>query len=144
MVGPWDLYTSIISNLIIWWVWEIIKKSNAEIIYVLNSTNKWWETDWYSVKDFVDTLEKFLWKNIDYLIANNKKLDLSWSELERFKNDISVKWWDYLYVTDDEREDFEKRKIKVIERDFLDKVSLYKHNKKKISKATNDILRGSI
>lgn len=144
MIWPWDLYTSIISNLIIWWVWEILKKSNAEIIYVLNSTNKWGETDWYNVSDFVNRLEQFLWKNIDYLIANNKKLNLTWSELERFKNDISVKWWDYLYITDEEIEDFEKRWIKVVERDFLDKVSLYKHNKKKISKATNDILRWSV
>jgi uncharacterized cofD-like protein len=139
VVWPGDLFTSIISNFIIWWVKDSIQDSNAKVIYIWNSTNKWWETTWLTQLDFVNKIERFLGKKIDYFILNNKKLDLTDAELEEFKNDISIKWGDYLFLSKWEKEELIKRKIKVIEKDLLWKKSFYKHSKKKIVKVLEDV-----
>ena len=132
VVWPGDLFTSIISNFIIWWVKNSIKCSKAKVIYIWNSTNKWWETTWLTQLDFVNKIERFLWKNIDYFVLNNKKLKLDVDELKKFKNNISIKWWDYLFLSRWEKEELEKRNIKVIEANLLSKKSLYKHSRKKL------------
>ena len=132
IIWPWDLFTSIISNFIISWVQKSIRETDAKIIYIWNNTNKWGETMWLTQLDFVNKIERFLWKRIDYFIANNKKPVLSKSELEAFKSDISVKGWDYLFVSNWEKKELERRKIKLIEADLLDEKSFYKHSKVKL------------
>lgn len=139
IVWPWDLFTSIISNFIITWVKESIKQTKAKIIYIWNSTNKWWETTGLTQIDFVNKIERFLWRRIDYFIVNNKKLDLDENQTKEFKNDISVKWGDYLFLSSWEKRELERRKIKVIEENLLWKSSFYKHSKKKIVKALENI-----
>ena len=141
LVGPGDLFTSIISNLIIWGVKESLQASNAKIIYIWNSTNKWWETMWLTQLDFINKIERFLWKRIDYFILNDKKPILSESEKIDFQNDISVKWWDFLFLSPWEKSELIRRKIEVIEADLLDNHSFYKHNKQKISKIILDIIQ---
>ena len=139
VVWPWDLFTSIISNFIIWWVKDSIKDSKAKVIYIWNSTNKWGETTGLTQLDFVNKIERFLGKKIDYFVLNNKKLKLNEEELEKFKNDISVKWGDFLFLSKWEKEELIRRKIKVIETDLLSKKSFYKHSKKKITKVLENI-----
>ncbi len=144
IIWPWDLYTSIISNFIIWGVQESIKKSNAKIIYIWNSTNKWWETTGLTQLDFVNKVERFIWRRLDYFIANNKKPELWKKEKEKFKNDISVKWWDYLFVSVWEKKELERRKIKLIEAPLISKDSFYKHDKKKVLDILENIFNEKI
>ena len=99
VVWPGDLFTSIISNFIIWGVKQSLQESNAKIIYIWNSTNKWWETMWLTQLDFINKIERFLWKRIDYFILNDKKPILSDNEKIAFKNDISIKGWDFLFLS---------------------------------------------
>ena len=140
IIWPWDLFTSLISNFIIGWVKESIINSKAKVIYIWNSTNKWWETTWLTQLDFINKIERFLGKRIDYFVLNNKKLELTKEQEQEFKNDISVKWWDYLFLAKWEKEDLIRRKIKVIERDLLWKKSFYKHSKKKIINVLKEII----
>lgn len=132
VIWPGDLFTSIISNFIISWVQKSIKETDAKIIYIWNNTNKWWETMWLTQLDFVNKIERFLWKRIDFFVANNKKPILTECELQAFKNNISVKGWDYLFVSPWEKKELERRKIKLIEADLLDEKSFYKHSKVKL------------
>ena len=141
LVGPWDLFTSIISNFIIWGVKESIQESNAKIIYIWNSTNKWGETMGLTQLDFINKIERFLWKRLDYFVLNNKKPLLSSEEQKRFKNDISVKWGDFLFVSEWEKAELKRRKVEVIESDLLDNHSFYKHNQEKISKVISKIIK---
>jgi len=140
IITPWDLFTSIISNFVIWWVKEVIKKTQAKIIYIWNSTNKWWETSWLTHLDFINKVERFLGRRIDIFICNNKIIKLSKEERQKFKNHISIKWWDFLYLSDWEKSELTRRKIKFIEEDLLDKISLYKHNQKNIVKVLKNII----
>lgn len=130
ILWPGDLYTSVIANLIIWWIKESIKNSNAKLVFVMNNTNKWWETNWFVAKDFVDVIEKYLWRKIDYLVANNKKPSLNETQIVELKKNISVKWWDFVFITKEERREFEERWIQIFETDLVDKDTLYKHDKK--------------
>lgn len=133
VISPGDLFTSTISNFVVWWVKEVIQKADAKIIYIWNNTNKWWETQWLTCLDFLNKIERFLWRRIDIYICNNKKLDLSDADRERFQNDISVKGGDFLYLSKGEKSELERRKITYIEADLLDRESFYKHDKKSLA-----------
>ena len=140
LIGPGDLFTSTISNFVIGWVKEVIQKTNAKIIYIWNSTNKWGETQWLTSLDFLNKIERFLWRTIDIFICNNKRLEMSESERERFQNDISVKWGDFLYLSNGEKDELKRRKIQFYEADLLDRQSFYKHDKKSLAELLEQIL----
>ncbi len=71
VIGPGDLFTSIIPNFLISEVREEIKKTKAKIIYVVNVMTKFGETDNYLGEDFVYDLEKAMGRKVDYVICNS-------------------------------------------------------------------------
>lgn len=140
ILAPGDLYTSTLSNLIIWGMKELIRHLDAKIIYVANNTNKWGETNGYAILDFILEIERYLGKPIDIVIANDKKLDLNFEDIQKLKTNISVKWGEYIYITDDERAYLESRKVQIIEDDLIDRTSLYKHDSIKLAKILENII----
>lgn len=73
IIGPGDLYSSLMPNLLVKGVAEAMKKSKAKKVYVCNAMTKVGETTTYTVSDFVSEVEKYLGKNIlDYVIYNQK------------------------------------------------------------------------
>lgn len=73
ILGPGDLFTSIVPNLIVPGVLEAIQESSAKLIYIVNIMTKFGETHHYTGKDFVRKVEKFTPKPIDMVVHNNKK-----------------------------------------------------------------------
>jgi uncharacterized cofD-like protein len=73
VMGPGDLYTSIIPNLIVPGVAESLCKTKARLIYVLNIMTKYGETHHFQAKDFVDRLESTIGRPLDVVIANRRK-----------------------------------------------------------------------
>jgi len=74
VVGPGNLYCSIVPNFLVKGVPEAIKKSKALKIYNCNLMTKYGHTDGFSVRNFVDIVEQYLGKKVfDYVIFNNKK-----------------------------------------------------------------------
>lgn len=75
IIGPGDLYTSLIPNLLISGVNEAIKNSHAQIIFICNLMTKHGETDNFSGQDFVSEISKYLGpaaNKLLYVIINNK------------------------------------------------------------------------
>lgn len=140
VISPWDLYTSTISNLIIGGVRELIEQSSAQIVYIANTTNKWWETTDYTILDFINELEKYLWKEIDIIIANNYSPVLTLEEENRLKADISVKGGQYIFLSNADKIVLAQRGIRIIEDNILDSKSLYKHDSIKLGKILEDIV----
>lgn len=60
IAGPGDLYTTTLPVLIVPGIKEAIKKSRAKKIFVVNITNKPFETDGYKVLDYIDAIKKHL------------------------------------------------------------------------------------
>jgi len=71
IIGPGDLYTSITPNFLVSGVKEALKKSKAEIIYVVNVMTKFGETDNFRGEDFILKLEDFIERKIDKAIFNS-------------------------------------------------------------------------
>lgn len=70
-----SLYTSIIPNLLIKEVSEIIDKTNIPIMYTCNVMTQPGETDNFNVSDHVSVINKYLGKRkINVVIANNGKI----------------------------------------------------------------------
>lgn len=82
LIGPGDLYTSIMPNLLVNGFATTIRKSKAKKIFVLNLMTKYGQTTFYSAKDHIKDLEKYLGKDvIDFVLINSKipkKKTLSW------------------------------------------------------------------
>ena len=126
VIGPGDLYTSIIPNLLVTGVPEAIKSSKAIKIYVLNLMTKYGQTTNYTASDHVRTLEEYLGKNVlDFVLVNNtspKKKVLSWYEE-----------YDEHPVEDDLKPN---KNVKIVRKDLIRDVI--------ITKSASDELRRSI
>ncbi len=70
VLGPGDLFTSIIPNLIVPGVAEALQNTNAKLIYVINIMTKFGETHQFKGIDFIMRLESFLGRNVDTAIYN--------------------------------------------------------------------------
>jgi uncharacterized cofD-like protein len=70
VIGPGDLFTSIIAGLIVPGVKEAFQKSRAKLLYVLNIMTKFGETHNFSGWDFVACLEGFMGREVDAVLCN--------------------------------------------------------------------------
>jgi len=75
LVGPGDLFTSILPNLIVPGVREAIEKTRARIFYVVNIMTKFGETDHFTGQDFVAKVEECIGRQVDGIICNSRKPD---------------------------------------------------------------------
>lgn len=76
VLGPGSLYTSIIPNLLVDGMSESICRSTAKKVYVSNIMTQPGETDHYTLKDHLDTLNEYMGKDvIDYLIVNDQLIE---------------------------------------------------------------------
>lgn len=74
IIGPGDIYTSIVPNLLVSEVPEVLAKTKAKKIYVTNLMTKFGETNHFRASDFLRVIEDYLGKNIlDYIIINNNQ-----------------------------------------------------------------------
>lgn len=73
VMGPGDLFTSIIPNLIVPGVSEALKKSKAQLLYMVNIMTKFGETHNFKGADFIQQLESFIQRDLDGIIYNNQR-----------------------------------------------------------------------
>lgn len=128
IISSWDLFTSIFANFLIWDLTNLVKNSKAKKVIIFNNNNKKWETTNYWIWDFIKKYFEVLWFYPDFVLVNDFFPSLEWKDLDKFKSDISVKWWDYIVINNEEKKYLEGLWIKVISWDYIDKKSLYKHN----------------
>lgn len=70
IIGPGDLFTSIIPNMIVPGVSKAICESTAKLIYVINIMTKYGETHNFNAKDFVRQLEQYTGRRMDAVVYN--------------------------------------------------------------------------
>jgi len=123
IIGPGDLYTSILPNLLVNGISEAIKKSKAKKIYVCNIMTKHGETTGFKAADFVAEIEKYLGKKvIDFVVCNNKKpTDKMIAEYSKEKSEFV-------------EPNIKDNNYKVIKTDLLDNIHLARHNPEKLAK----------
>jgi len=134
IIGPGDLYTSIIPNFLVKGIKETIKKSKAKKVYISNIMTKFGETNHFTAEQFLAVIEKYLGKGIiDYFLVNVEKPKKSY--LDKYKKEKAelVKYnKQYLSVL---------KKPKVIFTKLVRNSSLLRHDPKKLAQAINRIFR---
>ncbi len=137
VVGPGDLYTSIIPNFLVNKVKQSFKKSKAKKIFVCNIMTKFSETHNFKAIDFLKTLERYLYKDcIDCFIVNNYR-SIPDNVLKKYKREKKsvVK-----FVKGDFKEHF---KTKVIFKHIAKTNNLLRHDPIKIGRLIyQDIILG--
>ena len=99
LLGPGDLFTSILPNLIVPGVKEALRAAGAPIYYIINIMTKYGETHRFKAQDFVTELEDVLQRKLDGIIANATRpetalLDAySAQKAEFVEVDPSDGWW---------------------------------------------------
>ena len=126
IVGPGDLYTSIVPNFLITGIKEAFQKSKAKKIYVCNIVTKFSETNGFTANDFLKTLEKYICKNcFNYMLVNDfNKIPKRLSNLYKREKKLPVKF--------NKREFNNNKKLKIIIDDFSRKNILLRHDQKKL------------
>jgi len=75
IIGPGDLFTSIIPGLIVPGVVEAFKKSRGKLLFVMNIMTKFGETHNFSGWDFVARLEDVFGREVDGVLYNSSRPD---------------------------------------------------------------------
>ncbi len=109
VLGPGDLYTSVLPNLVIEGVAQALRKAKAKVIFVMNLMTRWGQTNNYTAYDFFSEVEKYLVKGrLDYVLVNKGKIPKKALEWYKRVKSVPVK------------DDLEgKVKAKVIRGDFV-------------------------
>ncbi len=134
VVGPGDLYTSIVPNFLVSKIKNCFAKSKAKKIYICNIMTKFSETNGFRAVDFLNILEKYICKNcFDFCVINDyrripKKL---LSKYKREKKSVPVF----------SNNDFKNyKKLKIIFKEIAKTNNLLRHDPEKIG----DILYNEI
>src|SRR4030042_6173328 len=129
VIGPGDLYTSIIAGLLTEGIANTLKKTKAKTAYIMNLMTRCGQTTGFTAKDHIQVLEKYLGKNcLDYILVNTKAIPksalLKYRKMKEFPviNDLKDSYFKVI------RGDFlSKKETKHIPGDIL-KRSLVRHD----------------
>ena len=74
LLGPGDLYTSVIPNLLVEEISDAIRDTNAPVIYACNLMTKLGETAGYGASMFASEVVRYIGgRKLDYLLVNSAK-----------------------------------------------------------------------
>ncbi len=142
IVGPGDLYTSIVPVLLARGIKEAIIASKAKIVYVMNLMTKSGQTTNYQASDHIADLKQYLGRDPDFIIVNNGKIPqniLKWyldHEEKPVTGDLNKGNFEGEIITDDvvDNKRFEQDETDVKTRSIL------RHNSKKLAKILSGIM----
>lgn len=134
VLGPGDLYTSILPNLLVEGVPEAINKSKAKVVYIVNLMTKPGETDNFKASNFVNEVKRYLNGAADRLshVFVNTKLSESLKTIE----------WYEQHAQEMVEDDLGRKKngILVIRGNFTQKGELIRHSPEKLAKSIVKLL----
>ena len=134
ILGPGDLFTSIIPNLIVPGVKEALLNTRARLIHIVNIMTKYGETHTFKSTDFVEHLESFTQKRTDIVVCNTQPPPPSLLAL--YANQKSE------VVEVDPNDDYWTRR-RLCSADLLEPSShIIRHDSKKLSDLLRTIFRG--
>ncbi len=70
LIGPGDLFTSVVPCLLVEGIPDAIRSCDGEVIYVCNVMTKRGETDGFSAADFVREIHRYLGRRVDAVVVN--------------------------------------------------------------------------
>ena len=133
VIGPGDLFSSILPNLLFEETVRVMQKSRAKKVYVCNLMTKFGETNGFSAQDFVGKIEEYLGENaLDYVICNTKRP--SRGRIIKYEKEKA----EFVKCG---KENLDKKKFRIIEGDYLRKRGFIRHDPDKLAKTLIEICR---
>lgn len=133
IIGPGDLYTSLIPNLLVGGVKGALQKTKAKVLYFVNLMTKFGETNGFAASDFISALENYLGQEVlDFVVMNNVRP--SPKRLSAYIRERSD------FVAPDLQNLRPRKGLMPIATDLLRTGSLVRHDPEKLAKAIKMIL----
>lgn len=89
IIGPGDLFTSIVSNLVVKGIKDAVQQTKGKVIYICNLMTKPGETLGYSVEDHVGEIIKYAGEDcLDYVLVSSSKI--SKKMLDRYAKKVQA------------------------------------------------------
>ena len=142
IIGPGDLFTSIIPVLLVKEIKETIINSKAKIIFIMNLMTKSGQTNNYSAADHLKTLTNYLGKKPDVIILNSRSIPLTildWYKKNNEKpvnNDLQMQKYSGKII---EKDIIDIRQFEQTESDRLTR-SILRHDSDKLAKVLIQII----
>lgn len=142
IIGPGDIFASILPNFIVAGVKPALASSNAKTVYIVNLMTRFTQTHGYTALDHVKVIEKHIGKPLDYILVNTGSVT---SKIEK----KYAKFKEYPVINDLQNHPTAKK----ISGDFTSSVevksksgdkiprALMRHDPKKLEKALLDIIK---
>lgn len=91
IIGPGDLYGSIVANLVVDGVAQAIQASKARLVYVLNLMTRYTQTHGMTAADHVHTIESSIGRSFDYVIINSQPIPKTLLKLYEDEHEYPVR-----------------------------------------------------
>lgn len=133
VIGPGDLYTSIIPNLLVTGIARAMRYARARKVYICNLMTKNGETNGFSVVDFLKTMESYLGADvINDVLVNVKKPGTV--RLKRYAEEHA----ELVALPKDYKDQLNKTEM--VKADLLTKSGLIRHDPKKLANKILNLL----
>ncbi|MCA9388928.1 YvcK family protein [Candidatus Berkelbacteria bacterium] len=128
ILGPGDLYTSVIPNLLVKNISQAINKSRAKKVYICNLMTKFGETNGFFLHDFIEEIRHYLHAEPDYVVWSpvrlSKKLQAKYLRQQAQPVRLSKAKLSNL------------KKTRIIEASVVSKADLVRHDSNRLAKLT--------
>jgi len=91
VIGPGDLYGSLLPNLVIEDMPELLSQTQAPIIYLLNLMTHYTQTHDLTAKDHLDIIETYLKRPVDHILINNSAIPQAIQQVYQAQHEYPVK-----------------------------------------------------
>jgi uncharacterized cofD-like protein len=126
-VGPGSLYTSILPNLLVAQVANVIGRSQATKIFVNNLMTQPGETDGYTARAHLETVKKYAPDiHFDFVVVNDRKINPE--QAERYAAEGA-----YQIGIDDPIEDVLDQTTQIVRADLLDRGEKVRHDSERLA-----------
>lgn len=135
ILGPGDLYTSLVPNLLVEGINQAIARSKGKLLYICNLMTKYGETEDFAVSDFVKEVRRYLGpankKLVKVLVNNRVKVPPVLFRRYRQEKAFSVRL---------DKENCQKLGIEIITLPLATAGQLLRHDPKKLAQAIFSLL----
>ena len=138
VIGPGDLYTSVLTNFVVKGIEEAVSYSKAKKIYICNLMTKPGETSNYSAEDHINEVVRYMGKNhLDYIIVSDSKLSGKAINYYAKKHQVPVSIGDVRDLQD-------RIKAEIVVADVGHETELVRHDSIKIRREISKIFKSKI
>lgn len=90
IIGPGDLYGSILANLVVQGTREAFKKTKAKVIYIMSLMTKYTQTNGLSAREHLEVIENEIGRKVDIILMNKEKIPKDILEMYARDKDFPV------------------------------------------------------